>query len=248
MIGYMGRDAEHGLPFIVSREVFRTPMGMKWGGSARYATHERHATHALTEFTGLDPDSFSFDLLLTAELGVNPMEELVKLWNYERDGEAVGLVIGGHDYGKYRWVIKKHETKIEYTDTAGDLYAVEVSVELMEYLKGETHNISEIFEEEEFEEPEVLLRAIVVEYPPVMPSLHRLNWMGDLPNYSDSYNSSSASSSSGTYTVQPGDNLWTIAQNLYGSGADYSKIYEANQGLIGGNPGLIYPGQTLTIP
>lgn len=68
MIGYLGGSADNGIPFIVSREVFRTPKNMKWSGSARYAVHERHATHALTEFTGLDPDCFSFDMLLTAEM------------------------------------------------------------------------------------------------------------------------------------------------------------------------------------
>ncbi|MCI8808840.1 MAG: LysM peptidoglycan-binding domain-containing protein [Oscillibacter sp.] len=51
-----------------------------------------------------------------------------------------------------------------------------------------------------------------------------------------------------TYTVKKGDNLWTLAKKFYGSGADYTKIYEANRGVIGGNPSLIYPGQTFTIP
>lgn len=134
MIGYLGRDAEDGVQFSVSHEVFRTPDNMKWSGSARYSTHARHATHALTEFTGLDPDAFTFDMLLTAELGVDPMAELVKLWTYKRNAEALGLVIGGHAYGKYRWTIKKIDIKIKYTDAAGDLYAVEVAVSLLEYL------------------------------------------------------------------------------------------------------------------
>lgn len=144
VIGYLGRDAEHGIPFTMSREVFRTPSNMNWSGSARYSTHERHATHALTEFTGLDPDSFSLDLMLTAELGVDPMEELVKLWTYERDGEAMGLVIGAHAYGKYRWSIQKHEVKVQYTDGNGDLYCVEVAVSLKEYLNLEVSNTSGI--------------------------------------------------------------------------------------------------------
>ena len=142
MIGYLGKDADNGILFTVSREVFLTPTGITWGGSARYATHERHNTHALTEFTGLNPDSFSFDILLTAELGVNPLDEVVKIWGYERDGEALGLVIGGKAYGKYRWNITKHEIKIKYTDAAGDMYAVEVSLTLQEYLKGEDHNFA----------------------------------------------------------------------------------------------------------
>lgn len=51
-----------------------------------------------------------------------------------------------------------------------------------------------------------------------------------------------------TYTVKSGDCLWNIAKKLYGSGADYQKIYSANRGVIGGNPNLIKPGQVLTIP
>lgn len=51
-----------------------------------------------------------------------------------------------------------------------------------------------------------------------------------------------------TYTVVSGDCLWNIAKKFYGSGAKYTTIYNANQGVIGGNPNLIYPGQVLTIP
>lgn len=217
LIGYLGRDADNGIPFVVSREVFRTPKNMKWGGAARYTAHERHATHALTEFTGLDPDYFSFDMLLTAELGVDPMEELVKIWGYERDAEAVGLVIGGHGYGKYRWTIKKHETKMEHTDRLGDLYAVEVSVDLLEYLKDEGRNTS---------------GTTKAPAPATAPAA----------------DGTGGGSGETTYTVKKGDNLWTLAKKFYGSGADYKKIYEANRGVIGENPSLIYPGQTFTIP
>lgn len=51
-----------------------------------------------------------------------------------------------------------------------------------------------------------------------------------------------------TYTVKPGDNLSKLAKQFYGTGADWKKIYEANKDVIGGNPNLIYPGQTFTIP
>lgn len=50
------------------------------------------------------------------------------------------------------------------------------------------------------------------------------------------------------YTVKSGDCLWTIAQRYYGKGSDWKKIYNANKGVIGSNPNLIYPGQVYTIP
>ena len=51
-----------------------------------------------------------------------------------------------------------------------------------------------------------------------------------------------------TYTVQEGDCLWSIAQQIYGKGSDYQKLYEANRETIGGNPNLIYPGQVFRVP
>lgn len=51
-----------------------------------------------------------------------------------------------------------------------------------------------------------------------------------------------------TYTVKPGDCLWNIAKKFYGKGSDYTKIYNANKGVIGSNPNLIYAGQVFTIP
>lgn len=122
--------------FTVSRNVVRTLDNMTWSGSARYATHERHLTHALTEFTGLDPDKITFDILLSAELGVDPIAEVVKLWNIERSGRAVPLTIGTKGYGKYRWNITKHEMKMKTFFKNGDVHTATVSVSLQEYLGG----------------------------------------------------------------------------------------------------------------
>ena len=45
------------IAFEASDKTVRTLKDMKWGGSANYAVHKRHAGNALTEFTGLNPDS-----------------------------------------------------------------------------------------------------------------------------------------------------------------------------------------------
>lgn len=50
-----------------------------------------------------------------------------------------------------------------------------------------------------------------------------------------------------THTVAAGDTLWALAAKYYGSGAQYTKIYNANSDKIS-NPNLIYAGQVLTIP
>ena len=121
--------------FEVSEATVRTLDNMVWSGSARYAVHERHLTHALTEFTGLDPDKITFDITLTSELGVDPVTEVVKIWNIERSGQAVPLTIGTKGYGKYRWNVLSIEVKLEAFDVNGDLAHATVSVTLQEYLR-----------------------------------------------------------------------------------------------------------------
>lgn len=48
-----------------------------------------------------------------------------------------------------------------------------------------------------------------------------------------------------TYTVEPGDTLWAIAERFYGDGNRYQEIANAS-GID--NPDAINPGQVLTIP
>ena len=122
--------------FQVSEETVYTLDNMTWSGSARYAVHERHLNHALTEFTGLDPDQISFDIMLCSELGADPITEVVKLWDIERSGQAVPLTIGTKAYGKYRWNIVKHEMKPKAHRANGDIHTATVSGSLQEYLGG----------------------------------------------------------------------------------------------------------------
>lgn len=121
--------------FQVSSDVVRTFSNMQWSGSARYSEHKRHMTDALTELTGIDPDKISFEIVLSAYLGVNPTNELAKIWTYERAGKAVPLVIGEKGYGKYKWVIRSHKIKLQTFDGSGNLTSATVTIELLEYLK-----------------------------------------------------------------------------------------------------------------
>ena len=104
VVGCLGQ-----MVFQVSQEVLETIDGLEWSGSARYAVHQRHNQNALTEFTGLDPDKITFSMFLSQALGVDVMAELVKLWNYERKGESVYLVLGEKCYGKCKWNVVSHK-------------------------------------------------------------------------------------------------------------------------------------------
>ena len=120
--------------FQVSDETVQTLNNMSWGGTARYGTHKRHGYHAMAEFTGLDADTIQFDIILSAYLGINPQAVIAQLFTYEREGRPLSFVLGNKGYGKYRWVITKHNTKAQFFDGQGDLTHCTVTVYLQEYL------------------------------------------------------------------------------------------------------------------
>ncbi len=51
-----------------------------------------------------------------------------------------------------------------------------------------------------------------------------------------------------TYIVHQGDSLFSIAQQVYGDGNQWQKIYQANRQIIGSDPNQLQPGMILSIP
>ena len=51
----------------------------------------------------------------------------------------------------------------------------------------------------------------------------------------------------GQVVVEPGQTLWRLARRVYGSGARYTLLYQANRAQIQ-DPRRIYPGQTFAVP
>ena len=49
------------------------------------------------------------------------------------------------------------------------------------------------------------------------------------------------------YEIVKGDSLWKIAENMYGDGNLYKKIFEENREVIK-DPDLIFPGQKIRLP
>ena len=51
----------------------------------------------------------------------------------------------------------------------------------------------------------------------------------------------------GDHVVARGESLWAISASGYGKGVLWTRIYEANRGIIR-DPNIIFPGQELSIP
>lgn len=80
------------------------------------------------------------------------------------------------------------------------------------------------------------------------PVVRKLSEKNGVKSASSNARPAQKASKSKTYTVKKGDTLWAIAKAYYGNGLKYTTIYNANKGVIGKNPNLILPGQTLVIP
>jgi nucleoid-associated protein YgaU len=79
------------------------------------------------------------------------------------------------------------------------------------------------------------------------PELIRPGTTIQLPGAPGADVASAAGSNVAQYTVQPGDNLWDIAHEQLGDATKWGDIYKANTEIIGSNPGMIHPGQTLNL-
>lgn len=120
--------------FEVSDSVIRTLHDATWSGSVTIQTHKIHLDNSLQEFVSIDPDGFTFSIRLAYYLGVKPMDEIIKIFDYERSGTALPLTLGTKSYGKSLWLIKSHKTKFETYDKGGDLASATVSITLVEYI------------------------------------------------------------------------------------------------------------------
>ena len=122
--------------FQVSSERVLTPgNGASWTSGAGWTEHQRHLRAPALEFTGLQADGFRLPIRLSRAMGVEPMEMIWTLFDYERAGLAMPLIIGTHAYGMYRWVITNVQRTLSHYDGHGDLLTAELVLTLKGYVK-----------------------------------------------------------------------------------------------------------------
>lgn len=94
---------------------------------------QRAGGPALTELTGTDAQTITFDIELAAYLGVNPTKERERLKECVLNGTTLPFVLGNVVYGSYRWVIKSAKFKTLHTNAFGTPTWITASVSLLEY-------------------------------------------------------------------------------------------------------------------
>ena len=121
--------------FEVSTMKVETLREFKRQARGRYATHDIVGGKSIIEFLGTEPDEITFTMQLSADLGVDIKEELVKLLEMLRNGDANYLILGGWAHGKNKWALTTLDFRIEHTDGWGEPVFVTADVTLKEALE-----------------------------------------------------------------------------------------------------------------
>ena len=122
-----------GITFRVSDSLVRTIENFNWSSAARYSSHQRHSGKDLPEMVGQQLEKITFNMTLTAYLGVDPMAEYKKLQDIVSSGKTGVLVLGRKRVGSYRWTATEASISASTYDGRGAVTAAAVKVTLQEY-------------------------------------------------------------------------------------------------------------------
>lgn len=123
------------LVFEVSPEKIETLRSMALTGSSDVSTHSLHGRVGLTEYTGEQPQQFTFSLRSSAFIGADVERTMGLIEQYCSQGTILLFVLGGKRFGRYRWLITKYKEEILNTDLAGTPADSDISITLTEYVK-----------------------------------------------------------------------------------------------------------------
>jgi len=121
--------------FQVNDKIVETPSSISRTGSARIAEHKLHNGNTLAEFMGIDAERMSFNIILSADMGVNIEDECKKIQTATEKGTQLPLVIGTRTIGRHRWLINSYRIIEEAHNAAGNASLVVITINLLEYSK-----------------------------------------------------------------------------------------------------------------
>ena len=127
MIGVLGN-----VLFRVSDSRVLTIRNMKQEISASWETMDRIGLKPLTEYSGPNLQTISFEITLDASLGVKPRMMLQTLERMAEGSEAYDLVLGRRLIGKNKWVITKCSAAYDVILRGGEIYKATASLNLQE--------------------------------------------------------------------------------------------------------------------
>lgn len=128
IVGFLGS-----IPFLSSRYCVRTFDGYQKSASARWVTHDIIGKKPISEFLGAGQSEISFTILLRADMGVIPADEVKRLEKLRDTGETVPLVLGTDVIGNSLWVVTDVSESVTQWGAFGTPISISCSVTLKEY-------------------------------------------------------------------------------------------------------------------
>ena len=115
--------------FEVTDKTFRTISNLSRTNKASFSTHKLVTKKGILEFTGVDPETISFEVLFSAWMGENPETWRKKLVKMLDAGKVVTFVLGTSPIGT-RWVIENltFNTELFWKDGTPGEYKAQVSL------------------------------------------------------------------------------------------------------------------------
>jgi phage protein U len=104
-------------------------------GSARWAEHDILLHKSRPEFLGPGLEEISFNMKLSAYLGINPATSLAILRRMRDEGEVSPLIIGNAPISDGYWLIDSISEDHTHYDNFGNLLQATIEVHMKEYPK-----------------------------------------------------------------------------------------------------------------
>lgn len=106
-----------------------------WTSGINVEQHARKGKKPLLEAVDRKPDEFKVDVYLSADLGISPMDKVLKLRKYCLNYKVFPLVIGGQRIGSVgnKFMITDVSNSLVRFYRNGHLIAAKVSVTFLEY-------------------------------------------------------------------------------------------------------------------
>lgn len=120
--------------FETSDRKIMTPRGINQTVGSSWAVHDTIGGKQKTEYTGKNLRTFSFEITLSAELGVRPRKMLQQLEELAEGREVFPLVIGGKPVGENMWRLVSISEEWNTVLNRGELISATVSLSLEEYV------------------------------------------------------------------------------------------------------------------
>lgn len=120
--------------FEVSTDKIQTYDEFQRTNSPRWQEHSIIGQKPILEFEGPGVDTISFTVVLRADLGINPEEQLVKLRKFARWGQKALFIRGNQPISTNYWVIDNLIEKHRNIDKSGNVLTIEVDLNLKEYV------------------------------------------------------------------------------------------------------------------